>query len=241
MSGAAAHAGSSLVRSSASTGCMSAPLTAATRVYYASYGSNMLHRRLMAYIAGGVMDGVSHVHAGCSDPTPPRGWRLVSSPLRLRFAHHSGRWGGGVAFLQLPSPGVEPWFKSCDASGDWDGASTLLRLYDVSLDQFIGVARQEMGGAGGEVLTPSAVTDLICGGPGSRLQVAACWYGCTLYLGALDGTPVFTFTSCDEEGTHVAPSDLYASVIAQGLCEAGLPASRAQQYVAQWGPGDGEE
>ena len=100
-------------------------------VWYASYGSNLLRARFLAYIRGGPPPGASFVQVGCSDTTPPRHDRGVMILHHLYFAESSRNWeDAGIAFLD---PGKD------------SSAKTLGRMYLITAQQFREVVLQENG------------------------------------------------------------------------------------------------
>jgi hypothetical protein len=203
-------------------------------VYYASYGSNLLTARFLAYLLGGHVAGNSAGHAGARDPTPPPHSIALRVRPPLRFARASARWnGGGVCFLDV-SPAAAP----LETVGPEGRAGTWVRGWLVSKEQFVDVVHQENGVLPTEeIIRVTHIDDLIAGGPGRGLDLDLGWYGHLFYLGdAPDGVPVLTFTCPPEvlassEGLHNPPSLEYARVIYQGLLECGLPASVAHEYL----------
>ena len=98
-------------------------------VWYVAYGSSLLRERFMAYVAGGKWRGTAH--RGCTDPTPPRDEFALVLPYERYFAYESPlRDGGGVAFLDLYTPG-----------------ETSCRAYLVTYGQFLDVMAQQNGWA----------------------------------------------------------------------------------------------
>ena len=195
------------------------------RVLYASYGSNLLERRFLAYVQGGRIEGNSAVFAPCaSDASRPRRSLLLAlRNSRLHFARAAANWGGGgVGFLavSLALPGAAgagscagagagagagaaaaatlPALARLDAaSGLGGGDTTLLRYYDVSLAQFDHVVASENRGAA-EALTRGALSELVARGPGAACSLSAAgssWYGLCVFLGLHEGLPVLTFTT----------------------------------------------
>ena len=95
-------------------------------VWYVAYGSNLLRERFLAYVEGRTFRGKKH--RGCADRTPPREEFAMTLPYRRYFAHRSTLWGGGVAFLDVFSPG-----------------RTVGRAYLLTTGQFADVLAQENG------------------------------------------------------------------------------------------------
>jgi len=207
-------------------------------VYYASYGSNLLTARFLAYLLGGHVAGNSAGHAGARDRTPPPHSIALRVRPPLRFARASARWnGGGVCFLDV-SPAAAP----LEAAGTEARAGTWVRGWLVSKEQFVDVVHQENGVLPTDnVIRVTHIDELIAGGPGRGLDLDLGWYGHLYYLAdAPDGVPVLTFTCPPEvlassEGLHNPPSLEYARVIYQGLLECGLPATAAHEYLTARG------
>lgn len=95
-------------------------------VWYVAYGSNLLRERFLCYVTGGTFMG--REHRGCADPTPPRDEFGLVLPFERYFAHHSSFWGGGVAFLDVYTPG-----------------ETVARAYLMTRGQFADLLAQENG------------------------------------------------------------------------------------------------
>lgn len=94
-------------------------------IWYASYGSNMLKERFMAYIKGGNYEG--REYKGCDDKTLPTDDRSVIIPYELYFANKSKTWNNcGVAFIDSESKD-----------------STLGRMYLITEDQYEQLRDQE--------------------------------------------------------------------------------------------------
>lgn len=146
-----------------------------TRVWYASYGSNMHRGRFLTYLAGGTPDGTIHPHPGARDGSDPTGDIPIRFPGRMHFAYASRRWdGGGVAFV------------------DNDHAGHVLgRAYAITPDQFDDVVSQENGHEPGALTTPWS--DLLADGQADL--TAPSLYGRMVHIGDYDGAPVITFTS----------------------------------------------
>lgn len=98
------------------------------KVWYASYGSNMLYERFLCYIQGGAFYlKTGEPSKGCKDKTPPIENRPIIIPYKLYFGGRSGSWGnGGVAFLDKSIP-----------------SKTIGRAYLVTAEQFEDIKRQE--------------------------------------------------------------------------------------------------
>lgn len=82
------------------------------KVWYCSYGSNMMEQRFFAYIRGGSVPGLRaldagaspagrRVHKGCSDSSIPAKTLPVAFPAPILFAGRSRYWGAAPAHLDL--------------------------------------------------------------------------------------------------------------------------------------------
>lgn len=145
-----------------------------TKVWYASYGSNLNRARFMTYIEGGSPEGSTATHPGCRDTTAP----LEDTPIRfggrMHFAASSGRWdGGGVAFMDVDNAG-----------------HALGRAYLLNIAQFDDVVAQENGKKPGELTVKT--DELLKAG---KSDVTYGLYGTAVHIGDYHGAPVFTFTS----------------------------------------------
>lgn len=208
----------------------------ATRVLYASYGSNLREERFMAYIEGGAYCGRSYI--GCRDTTPPRGSSILVGPLHLMFARRSTRWqGGGVCFLDVwsgtsaaaghaPAPAdtgtgtafhhttpdaIDVTIDKCELLHT--PSKAVLRLYDISLSQFNDVVLQENGDDRDAVreLDEETLAKLIAEGAGAVVRDIAegTYYPCLVYLGQhpTSDLPVLTFTCCPTQFVREAAAD----------------------------------
>lgn len=182
------------------------------RVWYTSYGSNMLLDRLGCYLFGGRPAGAARAYPGCRDPRPP----AASLPVRLRgalyFATESVVWGGGRAFYD---PGAR--------------GHVLARAHLVRASQFADIVAQEM------YREPGADLDLTGALRDGRAVLGDGRYETLVCPGQIDGFPVLTFTApwglADVAWT--APSPPYVRCIAAGLLEAGAwDADAVAAYVA---------
>lgn len=180
------------------------------RVWYASYGSNLLAERFALYLSGGAMAGHTIGHHGARDAGAAGGSRPWRIPHRLCFGGVSERWGGGgVAFVD-----AEP------GSGQ-----AIVRLWDVTAEQFDDVAAQENRMVPGELRVDHAALRAA-----GHLDVTERWYGRVLWCGEVDGRPVLTFTR--REPIDVSPpGPAYLSVVGRGLVECGLTGEEAVAYL----------
>lgn len=98
-----------------------------SKVWYASYGSNMLYARFMYYIKGGIYPLTGKPHDGCTDDASPTESRPIIIPCEMYFGHESKWWDyGGVAFLDINKP-----------------YRTIGRAYLVTDEQFKEIRKQE--------------------------------------------------------------------------------------------------
>jgi hypothetical protein len=181
------------------------------KVWYASYGSNLSRDRFMTYIAGGTPEGTLDKHEGSRDHTEPEEDVPIRYSGRLHFAGNSGRWDGGVAFIDN------------DTSGH-----ALGRAYLINMQQFDDVVAQENGKSVGSVTvdTTKALTE----GVDQVMPVGL--YGTLVHIGDYENAPVFTFTGKNSAqdnltlsrdgksfgGTN-APGNNYLRMIGSGLQE----------------------
>lgn len=100
------------------------------KVWYASYGSNILFERLAHYIIGGTCRFNGKTYDGCADRTLPTEDKPIVIPYEMYFGNESKSWGGhGVAFL------------------DMDKASAIIgRAYLITEEQFKEIWEQEGNG-----------------------------------------------------------------------------------------------
>lgn len=170
------------------------------RVWYTSYGSNMLLHRLGCYLAGGRPVGGTRDYPGCRDRSLPAASIPVELPGVMYFATRSPVWGGGRAFY-------DP-----DAEG-----RVLARAHLVSASQFADIAAQEMYRQPG---TDLDLTEVLARG---RVALGDGRYETLVCAGQVDGLPLLTFTApwrvADVLST--APSAAYLRLLAAGLLEAG--------------------
>lgn len=100
------------------------------KIWYASYGSNLLEKRFSCYIAGGTPEGAQREYLRCTDKTIPEAKKPLTINHELYFARRSKTWhGGGVAFIK-PTTNPE--------------AKTLGRMYLITAEQFTEVVKQEV-------------------------------------------------------------------------------------------------
>ncbi|MFJ2651692.1 histone deacetylase [Streptomyces sp. NPDC087420] len=171
------------------------------QVWYLSYGSNVDLGRLAYYIAGGRPPGAARMYRGCRDPRPPERSVPVEVTGAVYFATESPVWGGGRAFYDPDAPG-----------------RVLGRAHLVTAGQFSDIAAQEMYGEPGTDLDLAGVVS-----GGGRVVRGEGRYETLVCPGALDGTPVVTFTAPWGAGDIEpnAPSAAYIAFLAKGLLATG--------------------
>jgi hypothetical protein len=156
-------------------------------VWYASYGSNLNHDRFITYIAGGTPTGSETHHEGARDKTLPEEDVPIRFSGRMHFAANSGRWNGGIAFMDVDpaSPG-----------------HALGRAYRISMEQFDDVVAQENGRTPGQLTVPT--TETLEKGRG---KATFGLYGTLEHIGDYKGAPVLTFTSSFTANEALRSSD----------------------------------
>lgn len=180
-----------------------------TDVWYAAYGSNTLERRFLHYLSGGAPSPDQAPHPGCRDSTPPSASAAATVPGSVAFAGRSRRWGGGVCHFVADSP-----------------SDALVRLWRITLEQFVDVQAQECGRPPGTV-----EVDLDAMGDGAAVENVDARYGTVMALGRRDDLPVLTFTGAPDE--IVAPSQGYLGVMGRGLLETGFAVDRVVDYLCR--------
>lgn len=148
-----------------------------TRVWYASYGSNLHEDRFLTYIKGGQPEGSRRVYDGCTDTSLPEGAIPIRfAGCRPHFALTSRVWGGGIAFIDAQ--------KGETAQG-------LGRAYDISISQFDEVVAQE-NGLPTKFASPIQLDEALATG---RSVIGSGSYETILHIGDYQGAPVLTFTA----------------------------------------------
>ncbi len=172
-----------------------------TKVWYASYGSNMLESRFSCYIAGGTPVGAQRTYVGCTNRSLPALSKPIIINAELYFARKSKTWhGGGVGFIR---PSLDP------------AITCLGRMYLITADQFAEVVKQEIRLEENLIIN---MDELIR--KGFLILDDRSWYNKLLFLGYEDGYPVLTFTNKDYLKDEInAPNKHYLRVIISGLRE----------------------
>lgn len=195
------------------------------RVWYVSYGSNLLRVRFLAYLQGGRVAGNDVEYAGCRNTSPPEGDVALTIPHSLYFAGWSGRvWGGtAAAFISLTSP-YPP---------------SLARAYRITEEQFLDVVAQE--NANGVVVDDFEDATERARRHGHARLLASGTYSELVYCGERDGEPMLTFTASEVRTGVRAPSAAYLQAIGNGLREShGLTGADIATYLGDR-PGVGPE
>jgi len=163
-------------------------------IWYAAYGSNLNVERFMCYIKGGKPRFSKKPMQGCRDETPPRKSRKYKDNYELYFAKYSGLWDGGVCFI-----------NNLDST-------TYFTLYLVSEDQFRDITFQECGFEKDKSKLEFKLkkNDFVFNNEK--------WYGKILYIGELDGYPIYSITSPKDYTEELnQPSSYYLYHIIKGL------------------------
>lgn len=183
------------------------------KVWYASYGSNMLEARFLCYISGGRPEGAQRTYKGCTDKAVPKKNKPVSIKGELYFARSSKTWhNGGICFLNPKREREE----------------TLGRMYLISPQQFTELVKQESRYEGAlNIDFQRAIKE------GSLIIEIKSWYGRLLFLGFDEGHPIFTFTNEDFlEAEFNPPHESYLNMIKRGLKETySLSEKEIQRYL----------
>jgi hypothetical protein len=180
-------------------------------VWYASYGSNLMEERFLAYIHGGIVPGSDRPEIGCRDKSSPKRNERIDIPYPLYFSKDRTKWGrGGVGFI------------GTDIS---EAERTIGRMYLITEEQFFDVVSQENNGMDVGVnlaeIEKNGFVDIHDG-----------WYNRIIFLGKKNGAPIFTFSSNKSMNSimFTKPSAAYLSVIAKGLMELGLSQEEVVEY-----------
>ena len=174
------------------------PGTAPSRLWYVSYGSNLLRARFLTYLLGGRPDGSTRDYPVSGEPQPPAGETALLLPGSVGFARDAPSWGGG---------GVAFW----DPDAGW---GTPARGWLVSLCQFEELLHMENGGLDRRRMPV----------PEQLWSEGACtvgdgWYPRLVLLGQVHGEPAVTFTSAAGPVAASPPGPAYAGVVARGITE----------------------
>jgi hypothetical protein len=167
------------------------------KVWYFSYGSNVLPERFHCYIRGGQLNQQGKSHRGCRQKKLPEKQRAWQIPHRLCFARYSSNWEGGVAFIHPPK------IKN---------QSTWGVKYLISMQQFVEVVSQE-----NDLKNPVTIDlDLLIRNKSMSLPNLE-WYDQLLLLGYANNYPILTFTSSIPQANYTKPSEAYLTTIIGGI------------------------
>ena len=186
-----------------------------TRLWYASYGSNLLDERFSCYISGGTPRGAHRIYPGCTDTSAPIASKQIKINAELYFAKVSKTWsGGGAAFIR---PDIDKEF------------TTLGRMHLITIEQFIELVKQEIK-LEGELLIDFNKT---IKETALDLQRPDSWYNKLMYLGTDEGYPIFTFTNMNFLAEEInPPNEHYLKIIIEGLKETyHLKPSEIEEYL----------
>lgn len=173
-----------------------------SKIWYASYGSNMQMERFLCYIRGGQPKGRTDIYNGCRDKTLPEDHKEFYISSRLYFARESKGWNkGGVGFI------------SNTFGGQYQA---LARMYLITQEQFVDVVKQETKYSGELTIDFEK-----CIEQGSVIFKDDSWYGNLIYLGEQYEYPIFTFTSKADLTDQInKPNNAYLKTIIEGIKEA---------------------
>ena len=142
-------------------------------IWYAAYASNLVMRRFLLYIMGGVLAENGRVHTPARDTSPPAEVCPVTFPGQVYFATESTTWGGGRALFDPDEPG-----------------EALGRGYLITPGQFLDVVSQEMR------LQPGRYSsEIIPRVLGERVALGSGHYETLACVGQLEGYPVVTMAA----------------------------------------------
>ncbi|KAJ3673101.1 hypothetical protein LUZ60_006475 [Juncus effusus] len=207
-------------------------------VWYATYGSNLSKPRLLCYILGGKVEGMSKEGHGSCDKTLPKEIKWKTVPHKLFFGRSYTRfWGeGGVAFLHpLTINNTDEKSYVC--------------MYKITLEQFNDVLFQEnvhlFEHYGKEEYFLSPLVDLkdidlVSKNKSLNLEAFKNGYPNVLYLGTEDDIPILTMTCSVSDIQEyksgkfpmAPPAKKYVNVLIKGLVEGGqLTEEEAVDYI----------
>lgn len=171
------------------------------KIWYASYGSNILESRFHCYILGGKPKGAATRYKGCTNKNLPSEKESIEINSELYFAKKSSNWKkGGVAFIKPNLLTQNP---------------TLGRMYLITTSQFIEVVEQETNFKGKLKIDFKRASN-----SGTTIFKSPSWYGCLIYLGEKNDYPIFTFTNEEILTKEInPPSKEYLETIINGIKE----------------------
>jgi succinyl-diaminopimelate desuccinylase len=182
-------------------------------IWYASYGSGLSKANFACMIHGGMVEGSTRTHKGCTDQTPPLRDTFLHLPYALYFSGECEAWGGGHVCL-MPEPS--------------HGAHTIARAYLITIEQF-----EELTAQQNQRTTPTRlpIKEAMKYGH-ATITDGTTDYDELVYCGTQGGYPMFTITATRPHMPYVAPSDAYARLLIKGLSEnAQLSKDEVIEYV----------
>ena len=174
------------------------------KVWYVCYGSNLLEKRFLCYIKGGIMPGSLYGERGAKNQRLPERIEPCIIHHELFFAYNIPKWNGsGVAFID---------------SNFSDQACTYAKKYLIEEEQFWDVVRQENGI---EENVPIEIDYNELKKNGSMVIFKDKLYGKIVYFGDADEIPMYSFTCfpASEEINKMPLYGPYYEVISDGLKE----------------------
>lgn len=186
------------------------------KAWYAAYGSNMLERRFLLYLKGGVLAETGRVHEGARDPAPPEATTPLWIPGTVYFATESAFW---------PDTGRALY----DTDSDFVARSAA-RGYLITGDQVIDVLAQEMRLPPG-TFAGAAIPRV----PGVSLSFGGGHYETLVCTSMCAGDPVVTMAAPWRLGDVpiMKLTGPYREVIIEGLQETwGWDRDEAERYLA---------
>lgn len=184
------------------------------KVWYAAYASNMLERRFMLYLTGGVLAETGRVHAGARDPSAPKEDAPLWLPGTVYFATESSTWPDTGRALYDP-----------DMPHRSAGRGYLIEDHQVA-DVVAQEMRQEPG-----VFDPSYIPAV----PGAMTRFGDGHYETLVCTGMIDGYPVVTMAApwSVQDVPLLRLAGPYRDVIIEGLQETwGWDSAEAERYLA---------
>jgi hypothetical protein len=185
-----------------------------TKLWYASYGSNLLDERFSCYISGGTPRGAHRTYTGCTDTSAPMASKEIEINAELYFAKVSKTWsGGGAAFIK---PELNRY------------VTTLGRMHLITVEQFIELVKQEIKYEGDLHIDFDKAINV-----GVLDLLKESWYSKLMYLGTDEEYPIFTFTNMAFLADEInQPNEHYLKIIIEGLKETyDLSPMEIEQYL----------
>ena len=178
------------------------------KVWYCSYGSNLLEERFKLYIEGGTSPLVNKIYDGCTDKTMPTKSKLYKINYEMYFAEKAEFWEDkAVAFI----------------SHKKGNSFTYARLYLITVEQFHEIVTQENTQFSSSSISKlidlkelESKGSLLLGSPDENKL-----YGKVILVGTEEGFPIITFTSKSEidKVKFKKPGEKYLGTIIKGLSD----------------------